>query len=231
MRIVFKPPHPGARTSATARVATDNLIPGVIRFIRTRIARDRARASRSRHPRPDRARETMKKYNSSSNSRAHERPIASTTTNHHPMMIARVRAALIRDVTRLERARIRTCCRAGARPSWTWRWRPCRWRRRRSWRLVELGRRRPWCVYVCRARARAARRRAAEVCPRRTIGVGQPTSHDPSNFRSRGSRARIVHDAENPGRRAKLENGSRYGLIDMYGPSHGNIFSWVVTRR
>ena len=37
-------------------------------------------------------------------------------------------------------ARLRTCCRAGARPSWTWRWRPCRWRRRRSWRLELVGR-------------------------------------------------------------------------------------------
>ena len=37
-------------------------------------------------------------------------------------------------------ARVRTCCRAGARPSWTWRWRPCRWRRRRSWRLELVGR-------------------------------------------------------------------------------------------
>ena len=56
----------------------------------------------------------------------------------------------------------RTCCRAGARSSWTWRWRPCRWRRRRSWRLVELGRRRTSCACMSagrRARSPRVRRR------------------------------------------------------------------------
>mgnify|MGYP004243749021 CR=1 FL=1 len=43
-----------------------------------------------------------------------------------------------------------TCCRAVSRPSWTFRWRPCRWRRRWSFGRFGLGQWIAWlCIYVC----------------------------------------------------------------------------------
>ena len=40
---------------------------------------------------------------------------------------------------------ILTCCRAVSRPSWTFRWRPCRWRRRWSFGRFGLGQWIAWC--------------------------------------------------------------------------------------
>ena len=43
-----------------------------------------------------------------------------------------------------------TCCRAVSRPSWTFRWRPCRWRRRWSFGRFGLGQWIAWLfIYVC----------------------------------------------------------------------------------
>ena len=95
--------------------------------------------------------------------------------------------------------RTRTCCRAGARPSWTWRWRPCRWRRRRSWRLVELGRRQTWCVRLCRPPPARGERPAR--------GGEFRVSHA-SNTRS-NTRSPLLHRSSREGWEKPLETGGR----------------------